>query len=119
MTAKVTSLSRRRLLFVWGDGASGKLGTGDTAIRLTPTRFAGLPTPVRQVAAGACNTGIVTQAGDLLMCGCRRYGKLGLGDEDDRTTPTLLERALSDHDAVLMVACSNGDAVRHVAPRLC
>ena len=39
-------------LFVWGYGASGQLGTGDTANRLAPTRVAGLPAPVRQVAAG-------------------------------------------------------------------
>ena len=40
-------------LFVWGTGAPGQLGTGDAADRLAPTRVAGLPAPVRQVAAGA------------------------------------------------------------------
>ena len=78
----------------------------------SPRRVAGLPTPVRQVAAGPCHTGIVTEAGDLLMCGRGEDGKLGLGDEDDRTTPTLVERALFDNDAVLMVACSNGTVQR-------
>ena len=39
-------------LFVWGSGARGQLGTGDTAVRLAPTRIAGLPAPVRQVDAG-------------------------------------------------------------------
>ena len=61
-------------LFVWGSGAKGQLGTGDTASRLAPTRVAGLPAPVRQVAAGRYHTGIVTEAGDLLMCG---YGSDG------------------------------------------
>ena len=70
-------------LFVWGNGACGQLGTGDTAMRLAPT-VAGLPAPVRQVAAGDMHTGIVTDAGDLLMCGCGRDGQLGLGDEEDR-----------------------------------
>ena len=54
-------------LFVWGSGENGRLGTGDTTNRLAPTRVAGLPAPVRQVAAGACHTGIVTEAGDLLL----------------------------------------------------
>ena len=40
-------------LFVWGDGYDGQLGTGDTADRRAPVRVAGLPAPVRQVAAGA------------------------------------------------------------------
>ena len=74
-------------LFVWGSGEYGQLGTGDTASRLAPTRVAGLPAPVRQVAAGDNHTGIVTEAGDLLMCGEGEHGRLGLGDEDDRTTP--------------------------------
>ena len=51
-------------LFVWGYGEDGALGTGDTDRRLAPTRVAGLPAPVRQVAAGLCHTGIVTEAGD-------------------------------------------------------
>ena len=69
-------------LFVWGSGADGQLGTGDTASRLAPTRVAGLPAPVRQVAAGSNHTGIVTEAGDLLMCGGGEYGHLRLGDEE-------------------------------------
>ena len=63
-------------LFVWG--FCGLLGTGDCASSLTPTRVAGLPAPVRQVAAGHSHTGIVTEAGDLLMCGCGTFGGLGL-----------------------------------------
>ena len=92
-------------LFVWGRGEYGRLGTGDTDRRLAPTRVAGLPAPVRQVAAGLYHTGIVTEAGDLLMCGRGEYGRLGLGDEDNRTTPTLVARAVFDGEAVLMVAC--------------
>ena len=92
-------------LFVWGYGVRGELGTGDTASRLASTRVAGLTAPVRQVAAGDKHTGIVTEAGDLLMCGHGRDGRLGLGDEDGRTTPTLVARAVFDGEAVLMVAC--------------
>ena len=82
-------------LFVWGSGESGQLGTGDTANRLAPTRIAGLPAPVRQVAAGHGHTGIVTEAGDLLMCGWGEYGQLGLGDKENRATPALVARALT------------------------
>ena len=94
-------------LFVWGKGARGQLGTGDTASRLDPRRVAGLPAPVRQVAAGFHHTGIVTEAGDLLMCGKGEYGRLGLGDEEERTTPTRVARAVFDGEAVLMVACGS------------
>ena len=101
-------------LLVWGRGASGQLGTGDTASSLAPTRVAGLPAPVRQVAAGYLHTGMVTEAGDLLMCGYGKDGRLGLGDEEDRTTPTLVARAVFDGEAVLMVAC--GDCLLYTSP---
>ena len=83
-------------------GASSGLATPTAG---SPRRVAGLPAPVRQVAAGDYHTGIVTEAGDLLMCGKGEYGRLGLGDEDNRTTPTLVARAVFDGEAVLMVAC--------------
>ena len=98
-------------LFVWGHGSQGQLGTGDTAVRLAPTRVAGLPAPVRQVAAGFRHTGMVTEAGDLLMCGCGRQGHLGQGDEDNRATPTLVARAVLDGEAVLMVSCGTHHTV--------
>ena len=60
---------------------------------------------MRQVAANDAHTGMVTEDGDLFMCGSGYRGRLGLGDMEDRTTPTLVRRALFDNDAVLMVAC--------------
>ena len=95
-------------LFVWGSGECGELGSGDTTDRLTPTRVAGLPAPVRQVAAGDYHTGMVTEAGDLLMCGRGSDGRLGLGDEDDRATPTLVARAVFDLVPCIPLGCGEG-----------
>jgi hypothetical protein len=95
-------------VFAYGYNSDGQLGTGNQYIRLTPTRVAGLPPlsgPARQVAAGGYHTGIVTEAGDLLMFGDGSHGQLGLNDENDQATPTLVERASFDGEAVLMVAC--------------
>ena len=96
-------------VFACGYGEYGQLGAGDTTDMYVPTRVAGLPPlsgPVRQIAASGWNTGIVTDAGDLFMCGNGRSGQLGLGDEGDRTTPTLVPRAAFGDEAVLMVACA-------------
>ena len=79
---------RGRLPLLWGLGELGQLGAGNCHNRRAPTRVAGLPAPVRQVTAGYRQTGIVTDAGHLLRCGFGEYGQLGLGDEDNRTTPT-------------------------------
>ena len=44
---------------------------------------------------------------DAGTCSCAVVGirALGLGDENNRTTPTLVPRAVFDGEAVLMVAC--------------
>tara|TARA_B100001142_G_scaffold321015_1_gene367042 strand:- start:7678 stop:9135 length:1458 start_codon:yes stop_codon:yes gene_type:complete len=98
------AVSEEGYIFSFGNNKYGQLGTGYTLNRLTPTRVAGLPGPVRQIATGRYHTGMVTEDGDLFMCGRGENG-LGLGDENDRTTPTLVARALFDNEAVLMVAC--------------
>jgi len=92
-------------VFSFGKNVCGQLGTGDNVTTANPTRVAGLPGAVRQVAAGLYHSGLVTEAGDLLMFGDGGSGQLGLGDEDNRTTPTLVARVLFDGEAVLMVAC--------------
>ena len=101
-------LNQDGICFSFGDNEYGQLGTGDTTRRLIPTRVAGLPPsvgPVRQVAAGAIHTGIVTDAGDLFMCGYGSDGQLGLGDSNHRATPTLVGREAFNGEAVLMVSC--------------
>ena len=77
---------RGRLPLLWGLGELGQLGAGNCHNRRAPTRVAGLPAPVRQVAAGQIlfehrHTGVVMETGDLLMCGWGRDGQLGLGDK--------------------------------------
>ena len=99
------AVGRDGTLFVWGHGNGGLLGPGGSHQRLTPTRVAGLPAPVRQVSAGYSHAGVVTDAGDLLMFGYGKNGRLGLGDEVRQTTPKLVKRALFADAAMLMVAC--------------
>ena len=55
-------------------------------------------------------TGTVTDAGRPIVCGFGWCGQLELGNEGNRTTHTLEERALFNGDAVLMVACGASHA---------
>lgn len=93
--------------FAWGQDNYGEVGIihSDTE---TPRRVSTLPSssgPVRQVSVGGWHTGIVTEVGNLFMCGRGSYGRLGLGNSHPKRTPTLVGRAAFDGDAVLMVAC--------------
>jgi alpha-tubulin suppressor-like RCC1 family protein len=92
-------------LFSFGANEHGQLGTGGNPQMLSPSKVAELPAPVRQVAAGSRHTGIVTEAGDLLMCGCGEDGRVGLDDEEDWAKPKKVQ------DNVLMVACGYVDTV--------
>ena len=101
-------VSEEGFLCACGKNNFGQLGTENLNQQNLPTRIKGLPLslgPVMQVSAGSFHTGMVTEAGDLLMCGGGQYGRLGLGNEEDRTTPTLVAQAVFDGEAVLMVTC--------------
>ena len=70
------------VLFVWGWGERGQLGTGNTDSRLTPTRVDGLPAPVVAVAAVTVFPGpveihlaVLTGHADVLL-GLRRLARL-------------------------------------------
>ena len=79
-------ITKNEAVFGFGSASFGKLGTGDLpnnrdfSNEPTAIQVPGLG-PVRQVAAGFKHTGIVTEGGDLFMCGRGKYGRLGVGDE--------------------------------------
>jgi alpha-tubulin suppressor-like RCC1 family protein len=87
-------------VYVWGYNASGQLGLGDTEARLTPTKVEGLP-KVKAIAAGgawpiryvveAGHSLALTESGEVYAWGNNAFGQLGLGDTEDRLTPTKVE----------------------------
>jgi hypothetical protein len=59
---------------------------------------------VVMVSVGCAHTVAVSEGGTLYVWGARMFGRLGLGDEDDRMVPTKV--ANFGRSPVLMVACS-------------
>lgn len=79
------------VLFGFGSNVNGQLGLGmaDTQSHLpTPVSVAG--EPVVQAVAGQQHSLAVTSCGRVYSFGLGSYYRLGLGDTEDRATPTLV-----------------------------
>ncbi len=81
---------------VWGTGDSGLMGTGELGYRSTPTQVqlpgGGVDSTTWSVIKGGADHMCGTKAGGsthTLWCwGANSYGQLGLGDTEERSTPT-------------------------------
>ena len=97
-------------LFTWGSGSFGKLGHGEPSDESTPRRV-GLDhlQPgsrfVTMVGCGFAHTVALCQNHEVLAWGSGFKGKLGLGDDQNRLTPTPLTVLKRKH--VKMFACGS------------
>lgn len=94
-----------------GVNDEGQLGSGDNSDRQTLEMVNALPELAKQVDAGVGYSAVVTDEGNLFMFGSGMNGKLGLGDHDNRLTPTQVPRAMFDNNDVLMVSCGSSHTV--------
>ena len=70
----------------------GRCGHGDTADCLYPTKLEFLQhDPIRAVACGSNHTVAASHRGFAYAWGWGEQGRLGLGDEEGRLTPELIE----------------------------
>lgn len=92
-------------VYGFGLNINNELGTNDLTNHRIPTRIHGLPAPARQVACGREHSGIVTDEGDLFMCGLNLYGRLGIYNLRSADVFTVVPRETFGGDAVRMVAC--------------
>ena len=85
------SLTENNLCYVWGWNEYGELGLGDTNNRSSPTLFS-LPNDERIsfITCGFDYTIYLTENNLPYVWGDNYYGELGLGDTNNRFTPTLL-----------------------------
>ena len=79
-------------LWTWGSGSCGRLGHGETKDEFLPRVVKSLAGKrVVMVKAGGSHTAVVTEEGDLFMCGWGLFGALGHGGTEDRLFPQLVE----------------------------
>ncbi len=71
----------------WGNNGQGELGDGSSVRRFTAVEVAGLSSGVTAIAAGSDHTCALTTAGGVKCWGYNRWGELGDGTTNDRSTP--------------------------------
>eukprot|EP01062_Namystynia_karyoxenos_P025291 TRINITY_DN19927_c0_g1_i1.p1 TRINITY_DN19927_c0_g1~~TRINITY_DN19927_c0_g1_i1.p1 ORF type:complete len:570 (+),score=154.29 TRINITY_DN19927_c0_g1_i1:126-1835(+) len=73
---------RRQVMFAWGSGSSGELGTQDRCDALTPVQVDVVPFGQRvvEVALGANYSCVLTDKGQVYVFGNGDWGQLGVGN---------------------------------------
>ena len=98
------------LLYTWGSGSFGKLGHGEPSDESTPRRVAldALQPGSRHATAVGCgfaHSVALCQNHEVLVWGSGFKGKLGLGDDQNRLTPTPIPALKRKH--VKTFACGS------------
>lgn len=88
-------------LYTFGANGDGQLGVEDIPSSNCPVKVECEPRQYKALAAGADHSVALTDDGELYVWGGGSEGQLGLGDIDDKSTPTLL----STDNKVISVAC--------------
>ncbi|XP_012311967.2 secretion-regulating guanine nucleotide exchange factor isoform X4 [Aotus nancymaae] len=72
-------------LFAWGANSYGQLGLGHKEDVLLPQQLNDFCKPrcIRRITGGGGHSAIVTDGGDLFVCGLNKDGQLGLGHTED------------------------------------
>lgn len=100
-------------LYTSGENVVGQLGIGTTGFDVkTPVEVSmpeGFDSKIVSVSAGLLHTTFLTEDGDVYAFGYNNNGPLGTGDEEARTSATLVE-ALDD---VNIVTIENGNGVSY------
>ncbi|KAL4697196.1 hypothetical protein H8959_002894, partial [Pygathrix nigripes] len=73
------------VLFAWGANSYGQLGLGHKEDVLLPQQLNDFckPRSVRRITGGGGHSAVVTDGGDLFVCGLNKDGQLGLGHTED------------------------------------
>ena len=86
-------------IFALGHNVNGQLGLGDNENRYTPIPFSSCSfgdkdkvnnNEIQQITCGLTHSLILKKSSELFVFGHNSNGQLGLGDNEDRYTPTLL-----------------------------
>jgi alpha-tubulin suppressor-like RCC1 family protein len=88
----VVAITEGGLAYSWGHGALGKLGHGNENDVREPQLISSLKyIPLESISCGHAFNIAISKAGQLYSWGAGGNGRLGLGDELNRSLPNLVE----------------------------
>lgn len=103
--------------YIWGYGLDGRLGNKSKMNQNTPTKLAITSesseiAKIKKIACGGHMTAILTESGDVYMCGNGRDGELGRGNllesySVNRDEPLLVTQFNLSNEKVIDVACGS------------
>lgn len=95
-------LNNQGEVYSWGANSLGQLGLGDYVYRQQPEKITGLSgTKIKQIACGSNHTALLTDRGEVYMCGYDSQGELGLGKSGPVTIPLMI----SNFNGIKQVGC--------------
>ncbi len=83
-------------IYGWGSGANGRLGTGNTTTRSSPTLVVGSIVNWTQISAGISHTLALRADGTAYAWGDNTSGKHGTGNTTARSSPVLIVGGFTD-----------------------
>ncbi|CAG9315175.1 unnamed protein product [Blepharisma stoltei] len=96
------------ILFLFGAGEAGQLGTGRREREMLPIRIQSNE-EILQVSCGVFHTGFITKSGSVYMMGGNSFGQLGLGNKKSVSIPKQVQNL--DGIFISKIACGNHTAV--------
>ena len=91
-------------VYSFGGGSYGKLGTGNTtdSVYIKLVDFPSNET-IKKISCGGDHNIAISNNNNLYSWGWNGYGQLGLGDADDRLTPTLIPLNISNDIKIKLI----------------
>jgi alpha-tubulin suppressor-like RCC1 family protein len=104
----VACITKAGEVLTWGNGYYGRLGHGggdDESDQYTPKRIDALVgVKSTMVSCGNYHTAVCTEDGHMYTFGRGKYGKLGHGDKENKSSPVLVKALLGKH--ITQVKCA-------------
>ncbi|CAG9317861.1 unnamed protein product [Blepharisma stoltei] len=106
-TGLIAEENKRNILFMWGAGEAGQLGTGRREKELLPILIQTNEEP-KQVSCGIFHTMFLCKSGSIFSMGGNSFGQLGVGNKKSTSRPQRIQYL--EDNFIEKIACGHHSA---------